>query len=980
MLDNNNFVVDGVSNLNTLRSLSRTQYDFSAFCLNTQRICSKTKFNNFESHIDSFDDEPSIIGALETWFKRGETGELCDERRPVRLYELAGYKSFFCSRESRSAGVALYVKENIDFELLEKDNGAVSFIHGSIPLPGNDKFYVTLIYMPKVSDYPVLENTLEQIFNKIPRGKRHLLMGDFNIDISKSHSVSVAYRDLLNSYGYNITNDKVTRPASNSVIDHVVTNYDRVVNYTVRNEISDHNGILTTFSLTPLQNSPNETPIKKRINLEQLNNNLRSNLSDLNVLTNLSASSGLEYLVSVINAAVECNSYQINTAKFKTGTKAWVNAAIVRLSSKKKRLLQKYKKNPTNDSLRSKLDVLNDEISMMKRSAKAQFINEQFVRGVNDSRTCWKALNGVLGREANRVVPDRLVVDRNTCITGPKNVADELNKAFVGCGLSTPQPTSNTTQQRVPWNPNSMVLLDTDVNEVHSLLNKLDPRKSTGHDGISNHILKNCASAIAPALTVCINKALQSGSYPDFLKIARVSPIFKGGAKELTTNYRPISVLSALNKIFESILADRLKSFFKSQRLIYLNQYGFREKSGTGTAATEAMDFVLGCLDKIEVNLVSALFIDLRKAFDSVSHEILLRKLYVYGVRGPALQVLRSYLSNRLQFVTVSGVSSTTLPVTCGVPQGSVLGPLLFLVFINDMSQIPLVGKLFLFADDACLMYPGSDDVTNSRKMSDDLEMLSQYFAQNELQLNVSKTKYMHMSSGRRQLSGTSLVLYRGERVEEVNEFCYLGLYLDSRLSWKRHIDYLCLKLSRLVGVFFRVKDEIPLYAMKRLYFALVHSRLMYMVTLWGGAGWVGLSRLQTLQNRLLKIIYRLHPLTSTVRVYEIAEILPIKALYVYSTCKFVRDSISNTAYHTLTFPSRPGISHLRDPGKIFSSQPRTEWGKTRISYTGPTFYNLLPRRLRTLQRHQTFFNELKKYLLHNASLSRLVKGQWINV
>lgn len=976
-MDNNNFMVDSVSNLNTLRSLARVQSEFSAYCLNTQRICSKFKFDNFKSHLDSFDDEPTFVGALETWFKCGETGELCDNRRPIRLYELEGYKSFCCSRETRSAGIALYVKENIDFNLLEKNNGSVSYIHGSIPLTGNDKFFVTLIYMPKVSDYPVLEKLLEELFNKIPRGKRHLILGDFNIDVSKEQGVSVTYLDLLSSYGYSVTNNNVTRPASNSVIDHIVTNYDQVVNYTIGNRISDHNGILTTFSLKPQLKPSNEPPVKKRVNLEQLVNRLRSDLSDLNVFNDLNTESSLKHLVNTIDTAVDNCSYQVKTVKYKNGTKAWVNATIVRLSAKKKELLKKCKKRPNNKTLRDKMDKLNSEMSIIKRNAKSRYINEKFVRGVNDSRTCWNALNSVLGRSTNRVTPDKLIIDSTTCVTGPKNVANELNKAFVGCGLSTPQPTPSPTQQRTLWNPNSMVLLDTSVDEVHSLLNRLDAHKSTGHDGISNYILKNCASAIAPALTACINKAIQSGLYPDFLKIARVSPIHKGGAKELATNYRPISVLSALNKVFESVLADRLKRFFKSQGLIYDQQYGFREKSGTATAATEAIDFVLGNLDRGDVGLVSSLFIDLRKAFDSVSHQILLQKLYVYGVRGPALEILRSYLSNRQQFVSVSGIHSSTLPITCGVPQGSVLGPLLFLVFINDMSQIPLIGKLFLFADDACLMYPGSNDTTTSRMMTSDLEMLSQYFARNQLQLNVSKTKYMHLSSGKRQLSGTSYVSYRGERVEEVSEFCYLGLYLDSRLSWKRHVEHLSTKLSRLIGVFFHVKDEIPLYALKRLYFALVHSHLMYMVTLWGSANWTCLSRLQVLQNRLLKIIYRLHPLTPTVRVYEISEVLPIKALFVYSSCKFVKDSLTNAAYHTLTFPSRPGISRLRDPGRIFSSQPRTEWGKTRISYSGPTLFNLLPRRIRELRSRQAYLTELKRYLMHNASLTLLVRGQW---
>lgn len=910
-MNNFNFWLGDIDNFNVMRSLAREQPNFSVFSLNAQRICHRRKFARFSSYIESFNVKPLVLGITETWFLSSETGELEYDRRPIRFYDLEDYKSTFSSRDVHSAGIALYVHNDATFELIDKGNGVVSFIHGRISIMNDssgDELYITLVYMPRVADYQSLLGLLETLFTRIPKGKRHIVMGDFNVDVSVSGTISLAYLDLLTSYGYTVTNDKVTRPSSNSIIDHVVINFDGVVNNTVANNLSDHSGVFSSFnSALPTGNTQTQHSQRKDVNINRLRESLRFAYSDLSVFDNLGAEDSLTQFVQILNHCIENNSRTMRVCKIKVNSKAWIDEGIVRLSGQKRRLLRRLGLGQHDSVLMTRVKELTQEIAIKKRSAKSRYIRDQFVRGASGSRACWEALNNVLGRDVNHVTPERLLVDGGRLVTGAQSVAEELNRAFVGCDVSPPQVSQSFVQSGARWNQNSMVLLGVLDVEVESLLRALDVRKSTGYDGISTYVLKNCASEISSALALCINRALEDGIYPDFLKVARVTPIFKGGSKELTTNYRPISVLSALNKIYESVLASKLKSFFKSHNLIYDHQYGFREKSGTSTAALEAMDFVLSNLDKKDYGVVSALFIDLRKAFDSVNHDILLKKLYKYGVRGTTHSIVSSYLGNRSQFVSVSGESSAKRVVKRGVPQGSVLGPLLFLVFLNDVAQLPLFGKIFLYADDACLMYPGVDDLANCVKMNEDLEMLSQYLSRNELQLNVAKTKYMHLRSSRKRLQGCGNVHYCGESVQEVQEFCYLGLWLDANLTWRRHVQYLCTKLARLVGVFFRVWVEIPLYALKRLYYALAHSRLMYMVTIWANASLECLNRLQTLQNRLLKIMYRLPILTPTLSLYERSGTLPIKGMQIYSTCKFIRESISNSTYHTLTFTGRPG-------------------------------------------------------------------------
>ena len=304
------------------------------------------------------------------------------------------------------------------------------------------------------------------------------------------------------------------------------------------------------------------------------------------------------------------------------------------------------------------------------------------------------------------------------------------------------------------------------------------------------------------------------------------------------------------------------------------------------------------------------------------------------------------------------------------------IGPILFLIFVNDMSDLPLYGRLFLYADDAFLAYDGVDDVENVRRMNEDLKMLHDYFTRNRLALNVSKTKYMHFHDSRKRLTrGLSVSLF-GDTVEQVHEFCYLGVYLDSHLTWKRHVNHLCDKMSRLIGVIYRVRDEIPFYALRRLYFGLAHGHLMNMVSVWSNAPIAYLKRLQTLQNRILKIIYRKPILTPTVTLFSehVEDILPIKGMQVLATCKFVKQSIQGSIHCNLLFPRQPGIENSRDPYKLIRCRALTGWGLQRIAFQGPTFYNNLPLEIRATSSLCMFLRKLKSFLLQPVNLAHLLQ------
>jgi hypothetical protein len=288
--------------------------------------------------------------------------------------------------------------------------------------------------------------------------------------------------------------------------------------------------------------------------------------------------------------------------------------------------------------------------------------------------------------------------------------------------------TCNPVNQTIFIKPTSSV-------EIFNLIVDLESKKGGGPYLLDSCVLKLHINIFSEILSTIFNKVFETGIYPNCLKLSKVIPVFKSGDKTKLTNYRPISTLSVIDKLLEKLLVLRVNSFLDTHNLLYNFQYGFRKYSGTDVALVETADMINGSID--DGLYVCALFLDLRKAFDTVDHGLLLDKLNYYGFRGKSHDIVKSYLSNRKQFVSVNGATSMCSLVKCGVPQGSVLGPMLFLLFINDMGNLPLKGKLRLFADDSALFYEVRDPLDGLQFMSHDLDILLDFFNENVLWYSV---------------------------------------------------------------------------------------------------------------------------------------------------------------------------------------------------------------------------------------------------
>ena len=381
--------------------------------------------------------------------------------------------------------------------------------------------------------------------------------------------------------------------------------------------------------------------------------------------------------------------------------------------------------------------------------------------------------------------------------------------------------------------------------EVDKLIDELNIKKSTGPFGIPIFLLKKFKSFFSIWLSKLVNLSFETGIFPSILKIAKVTPLHKKESKLDYHNYRSISLLSVFSKIFEKLIYKRIYFYLDKKKLIYSKQFGFRANHSTNHAIISITEHIRKLLDKGEY--VCGIFVDLEKAFDTVHHEILCEKIKAYGLRGNINQLLKSYLSDRKQYVSINGFDSQVNRVTCGVPQGS---------SIYDFHLCLSQTSCGHFADDTFIIYNSKKPKTIETVINTELKEVIKWLRLNKLSLNAGKTELIFFHSNRHKLDYENIYIkFNGVRLIPVDYIKYLGIYIDKYLNWNHHIYELGKKLSRANGVLSKLRYNAPLETCLQVYYAIFFSHLTYGCNVWGLTSEENILKIERLQKKCVRIL-----------------------------------------------------------------------------------------------------------------------------
>ena len=986
---------------------------FTVLTLNVQSI--RAKFESLVEFLNELSEQNFYFSAIciqESWLQTQDD---------MALFSIPNYNCIPLSATvSKHGGLLIYLHSSFQFKTLDLNKNCNQWESLFLEITNEHltkKLILGNIYRQPKDGNEDIKSFLDEYsdtLTKITDKKVDIIIaGDFNIDLLKvtSREKFADYLDSMLSFSLYPVITLPTRFSKHkaTLIDHIFCRTQnqqrRLEGGIILKKISDHYPAFMAYKNQSYNNTPPKFITIQKSSPEAIDNFTHDiETQDYSLIINddlqTDPTSNIEVLNSILvqarNKHLPTKTVRFRRHKHKINQ--WMTSGILISIKFRDELYKRFHQlDPDSEqysTIATNLKTYNRILKHTMRQAKNTYYHKLLDNYKNDAKKTWETLKCVMNLSKTKSDLPNFFIINNSKITNREAIANHFNEYFAGVGpllASKLKNVNNHCHEKYLCNPTEAQFKFQNINQSYiiQIIKELKPKSSTDHIGFSAKLLKTSASVLSYPLSIIVNQSLNTGIFPQPLKISKVTPLFKKDDKTSCNNYRPISLLPIISKVLEKVVQKQLSAYLSENKNIFCSQHGFRQNHSTETATLEFVDKILQHLENNETPI--SIFLDLTKAFDTLNHDILLYKLSFYGINNTALNWFSSYLSNRYQFVEFKNCHSSKLKIQTGVPQGSVLGPLLFSIYINDINIASTAFDFILYADDTTLTcIPGkllqseNQDVSISDAVNDELGKIFEWLLANKLSLNVSKSKYMVFHSPQKAISTLKSLkpTINGIPLSKTTEFNFLGTIITETLSWKAHSNYVGNKLARTIGIMKRLKHTLPRSSLLLLYNSLFASVINYSTLVWG---LTSAERLIKLQKKAVRIIcgekYNAHtePLFKMLRILKFDDIVKLMSLQFYF--KYSNNLLPHHFENIFSFDS---VNHGYDTrGKNISRPqiPKKSFTSRCIRYHIPSLLKIIPSQiLDKVHTHSFggFSNFTKNYFLSDYNNKCLITNCYI--
>ena len=849
---------------------------------------------------------------------------------------------------------------------------------------------------PKMSVQEFDETYMSKIFVKVSHENKDIfLLGDFNINLLhyESHKQTATFLDNIYSNNFSPSINIPTRitPRSKTLIDNIFSNYidSDMISGNITTCISDH---LMQFLIKPSHEQKNTQNQKiyrrdfRHFNAELFKRKLNEknwdailNLEQKNV--NLSFQIFQSTMENLLNEYAPFKP--LSHKQQKEAKKPWITKGLLTSIKHKNKIYDKFcraKDANRKKELYNTWKAYKNLILNLTRRSKESYYKTFFEENKLNSLKMWKAIKEIIHvKPTTRFTPNSLNI-KGKLVTDTKLVTNEFNNFFsniaakIDSKIIKTETTFHDTLNNP--NPNTLFLSPTCKKEVGDIIKKFKMGKASGPNSIHTNILQTYREVLSDPLCKLINLSFSNGTFPDLYKIAQIIPVHKKNDKLNCNNFRPISLLSNIGKIIEKLVHIRTYSFLEQNKCLYKHQFGFRCNHSTNHALINVTEGIRAALDANQYTC--GVFLDFQKAFDTVNHDILLSKLEYYGIRGVSKNFFKSYLSNRKQFVQLHDTKSDTTLISHGVPQGSVLGPLLFLLYINDLHHTIKHSSMHHFADDTCLLYPNRSLKKINKLINHDLKLIVHWLRANRISLNVDKTNIIIFRPKNKKITKKLNFRISGQKIKTTTHTKYLGVLLDEHLTWNLHIKAIKTKLSRATGLLAKIRYHTSTDLRRTIYYALFDSHLRYACSIWAQSNNKNIQDLQDLQHKSIRVISFKNKFTPIDPLLKEQKIMTLKNIILLENCNLVlqyqNDNLPDAFENFFQNNNNQYDHNTRSALNKNIQIPQvntTQYGLQSISYKCATDWNKIQRKINFnfqdefLSKHK-FSKAMKEYFFNH--------------